>query len=181
MTSNSEKMSIEDKLVEFLKNQGMSVLVSDDMALTELATKAINDAVFKDRKVPNPNRGGWNSPDYLTKPSIVMEAAQRTVEEATRQVMPTVVESLVRDEGFLATLRTAAMLSILGGIPSCVQDFRKLMASDISMGLNRAILNTDNRGNAERMTYMNDLANNIVSTVNRISEELSNTGHLTKV
>ena len=53
MTSNSANMTFEEKVVQHIKEQSISVLMDDEQALTDLTRRAVNEALFKDRADSN--------------------------------------------------------------------------------------------------------------------------------
>ncbi len=68
--TNSAKMTVEEKLVQHLKNVGLGQLIEDEDALTELTREALKQALWQPIRMPKQYGGGWDEKDSL----IITEA-----------------------------------------------------------------------------------------------------------
>lgn len=74
--SNAAKMTVEERLVQRLKDDTVLAAITDEDVLTKLAERAVKEAFFQPRRVRNGNSYGR---DYEEKDSPVVEAARAAV------------------------------------------------------------------------------------------------------
>lgn len=104
--SNSENMTLEERIVQKLKDDTLMSLVGDEDAILELAKRAINEALFKDRQRPDPN----NSYRSLHDPSPVVTAAGNAADRVAEKVMAEILDS--------AEVKTAIHEYIIKSLPN---------------------------------------------------------------
>jgi hypothetical protein len=107
MASNSQTMTVEERLVQKLKGEALLSLIEDEDALTELARRAVNEALFKDRLV---ERGGYGQSDRYSSPAV--EAARAVAEKAADAIMQKEVKRLSDDPEFIKRVREAFALAL---------------------------------------------------------------------
>lgn len=107
MTSNSEKMTMEERLVQHIKDDKLMILMDDEIAVTQLVKKAINEALFTPQKTKN---------DYgrVTEevPSPVVAAAQEIANTAIEKLVDEEVEKLKANKDAMQAIREAMALAL---------------------------------------------------------------------
>lgn len=109
--SNSTNMTLEEKIVQKLKDETLFQLIGDEDAITDLVGRAIREALFKDHV----DRSGYNS---VTTPSPVMAAARKVAEQAAKEMIEKEVALLLEDE----KLRGALLQAFIAAIPSAMEN-----------------------------------------------------------
>lgn len=107
MSTNSSKMSLEERLVQHIKTTGLNVLVDDEDAITELTRRAIQQALF----APRGTTTSWNGGREVQ--TLVVEAAKEIAQAALKKVMQEEVDALLAKPETRKTLRDAMLLSML--------------------------------------------------------------------
>lgn len=95
MTSNSENMTLEEKIVQHLKSDTLGKLVDED-SLAKLVTRAIEESMFKERRVPGANT--WSDSRVLNSPAV--EAAQAVGREAAKKLIDELVGKMLENQEF---------------------------------------------------------------------------------
>lgn len=100
MTSNSAQMTFEEKVVQHIKEQSISVLMDDEQALTDLTRRAVNEALFKDR------------PDgsYSRKEAPVHEFAREIAKRLFEKMIDKEVKRMEKDPEVMAIMRQSIAL-----------------------------------------------------------------------
>jgi len=129
MTENSKSMTLEEKLVQHIKDIGLGALIEDEDAITELTRKAVDAALIQKRLV----RDGSYSTKEIDSP--VVEAARAIATEALKQIFDVRVKALF-DDPATATALNEALASALPGA------LRDAMQSLLGMALQRTEMNT---------------------------------------
>lgn len=106
--SNEAKMTLEEKMVQTLKSNHLMKLVGDEDAITELVKRAINEALYQPRRIPQ------SYGRYDEKDSLVVELSRDVAREAAVAVSKEITDQLIEDEKFRATVKKAMM--------SCIPD-----------------------------------------------------------
>lgn len=101
--TNSAKMTVEEMLVQRLKEDSLASLVTNEDALTELAERAIKEALFAPRGT------------YKDRPSPVVEAAAKIAEQVTQEV----AEELLANEEVRKLIKNA----VLEQLPNAIMKY----------------------------------------------------------
>ena len=90
--SNSNNMSVVEKLTQHIKDTGLSTLMDgDEDAINELSKQAIHEALFKERTI---NMGYGRSE---TKQSKLVEVATEKLEKYLDEMATNIVKQLMED------------------------------------------------------------------------------------
>lgn len=92
--SNSKNMTLEDRIVQDLKENRLGALIGDEDALAALAKRAIDEALFKDRFITEGY--GYNKKD-VRKPSLVVETAKEIAEKAIAKCIDDLFQKVLED------------------------------------------------------------------------------------
>ena len=92
--SNSEKMTLEERVVQKIKSDTLMALVGDEDAILELAKRAVREALYQPQRKAR-SYGGWDESD-----SVVVEAARDVAKQVSEKVTTTLVEELLSDKEF---------------------------------------------------------------------------------
>ncbi len=106
--SNSQKMSLEDKIVQRLKDKDLYELVGDEESINELVKRAIQEALFKPVVV---SIGLYSQTQ--TKPSVSVSAAIEVAEKAAQNVVESLVDDLAKNPEF----KSAVMAVFAASLP----------------------------------------------------------------
>lgn len=107
MTGNNAKnMTIEEILVQHIKNVGLGVLVQDEDNLTELVTRAIKEAIYQPIRVPK-QYGGWEEKD-----SLLIDTARPVARALLEKTMKAELEKILAEPENLKVIRDAMMLAL---------------------------------------------------------------------
>lgn len=90
--TNSTKMTLEERIVQTLKDDSLMKLVGDEDAITELVTRAIREALFQPIRVPRSYGGGYDE-----KPSLVVQAAKDVADKFAQKTCDILFDELVAD------------------------------------------------------------------------------------
>lgn len=93
--SNSNKMSLEDKLVERIKTTELFALVGDEDALRKLTERAITEALFQPRRF----KSGYSTEE---RDSPLVAATREAAEKAANHVMSHVIDELCKNPEFVS-------------------------------------------------------------------------------
>lgn len=105
MSSNSVTMTLEQRIVQNLKDDTLMKLVGDEDAITELVNRAVREALFQKREV----KEGYNT---YTVSSPVMDAAKKVAEAYAAKA----VEALAADDELANAVRDAFLSSLPAAI-----------------------------------------------------------------
>jgi hypothetical protein len=135
--SNSQNMTLEERIVQKLKSDTLMELVGDEDAITTLVTRAINEALFKERddgnyyhpkKVPSPV---MNAAEHVAKRITADAVTKFLADEKTMQLvdqiiaaeMPRAIQAWLRDN-------LAAVIDSRAGVAAnTLVDYRKSMGT----------------------------------------------------
>lgn len=125
MTSNSEKMTLEEKLVQQIKTTTLAGLIDDEDAIASLVKKAIHEALFQSRIIYTGKYGESKKID-----SPVVEAARDVVKQATSKIIEELIVDLLQKDEFKTIVRDmfADMLPLVMKeyITGYVREFQEL-------------------------------------------------------
>lgn len=102
--SNAAKMTLEEKLVQHIKDVGLGALIDDEDAITELTRKAVQQALITPRKE---RVNDWSSRDV---PAPAVQAAEAIAKRAIEKIVDEEVERLKADPGTMKAVREAMAL-----------------------------------------------------------------------
>ncbi len=109
---NSKAMTVEDKLVDKFKNQGLAMLIEDEDAITELARRAIDKALFAE--IPDPDdRSSYGRKNI---PGVVVTAAREVAKLAAQKVIKEEMEKLTANPNFIQSVREALATALVSAI-----------------------------------------------------------------
>lgn len=114
--SNSPQMSLEERLVQKLKDETFMSLIGDEDAITELVKRALKEALCQPIRVER-QYGGYDLRD-----SIVVTAARAVANDLVRKHMETVLTDLSKDEGFNKMLHEAIAAALPYAITNRLTD-----------------------------------------------------------
>lgn len=117
--TNEAKMSLEEKIVQRLKDDTLMMAVGDEDMLTDLVKRAINEALFQRQKV---KEQGWNGRTY-EKDSLVVEVAKEVVRPVCESIAKGMVEKVLLDADVKAAINDA--------MPRLIFDAMKLNAEAV--------------------------------------------------
>lgn len=100
-TGNAPKMTLEEKIVQTLKDEKLYALLGDEDAITELVKRAIHEALYQPQRVPK-SYGGWDQKD-----SIVVETARTIAASGAAQIMKVLVDEILANQSIKKLLNDA--------------------------------------------------------------------------
>jgi hypothetical protein len=104
-------MSLEDKIVQSLKDETLFKLVGDEDAIATLVKRAIHEALYQPQRIQK-QYGGWDDRD-----SIVVEAARSIAKTATVRVIEQITAEVLADVEIKKLMRNA----IADNLPSVIE------------------------------------------------------------
>jgi hypothetical protein len=110
MSDNEKAMTLEDRIVQSLKDETLYKLVGDEDAITELVKRAINEALYQPQRIKVDNYGR-----YETKDSVVVEAARGIARKAADEAVGQLVKQILADETIVTLIRRG-ILEILPAV-----------------------------------------------------------------
>jgi hypothetical protein len=116
MGDNSKQMSVEERITQKIKSESMLAIVGDEDAILQLATRAINEALFKDRTVSN---GNYHT---RTLPSPIMEAAINAAKEICAQVVKEELDKMMKNKKVRAALHGAIIKTLPAALAHVMKD-----------------------------------------------------------
>ncbi len=120
--SNSKEMTLEERLVQTIKNESLMKLVGDEDAITQLVTRAIQEALFQPRRVAR----DYGIIEQMDSPLVeITRSCARTYADT---IAKTIIEELLTDSKNKTILQNA----IIAWIPAAINDH--LRAAISSMG-----------------------------------------------
>lgn len=136
MTSNSKTMTLEERIVQSLKDDTLMKLVGDEDAITELVRRAVKEALYQPARVPT------TYGRYDEKDSPVVQAARNVANQAAEQLAAELIANLKGDANFEREFRAALAKSIPGVL---VTAFRQYVEAESTSRMNEAVANLENR------------------------------------
>jgi len=112
MSSNSAKMTLEDKVVQHIKDVGMGVLIDDEDAILELVKRAVHAALIDPPQKRSTYGSGWENDGE----AIAVKTAREIAKKAADRVTDELVEVLAKDDEFRKKILEAYVLAIPGAI-----------------------------------------------------------------
>lgn len=112
--SNSSAMSLEDRIVQELKEQQLFKLVGDEDAIRDLVKRAITESLYKDRYIGD----GYNKRQIET---IVMETARKVAEKTAQDLITEMAAALKTEKPF----QDAVMAAVSAALPQAIQNFTR--------------------------------------------------------
>lgn len=91
---NEAKMTLEEKIVQRLKNDTLMAVIGDEDALLELTKRAIQEALFQ----PQKRDSGYGRTENID--SIVVAAARKVAQKAIEKVTDQCTEELMANPEF---------------------------------------------------------------------------------
>ena len=110
MSSNSQQMTIEEKVIQKIKSDSLMQIIEDEDSLTELAVRAVKEAFFNERTVPD---GSWST-KRVTSP--VVNAASKLANSMAERAVKALLEDpemKARVQELIIQLLPAAILGML--------------------------------------------------------------------
>jgi hypothetical protein len=98
MTHNSEKMTLEEKIVQKLKSDTIASLIEEDQ-LTEFAIRAIKEAMSLEKVISNPYGSGKS-----VVPSPVGKAAEVIATKLAGAVLEKVTSAVLNDKELMSQI-----------------------------------------------------------------------------
>lgn len=111
--SNSAAMTLEERVVQKIKDDTLMAVIGDEDAILELTKRALREALFQPRR--NPDQG-YGSSRELDSP--VVEAAR----EAARNVAKSIAETLLADEEVRVKVAEAVAKAVPAAIAGQIHD-----------------------------------------------------------
>lgn len=108
MSENSKNMTLEEKLVQNIKETTLGSLIGDEDAITELTKRALTEALFANRI----RKGSYG--DQISEPSPVITAAQELATKVLEAVFEEEYKKLFDDP----EIRSAIQNAIVSLLPS---------------------------------------------------------------
>lgn len=110
MSANSPQMTLEEKIVQKIKESALGSLVGDEDALTELTKRGIHEALFQPIRMQK-QYGGWEDKD-----SPVVAAARKIADEAVKKIVEAEIVRLMRD----VKVQKAVMDAMIAVVPNII-------------------------------------------------------------
>lgn len=126
--SNSKQMTLEERIVQTLKDDKLMTLVGDEDAIRELVVRALKEALFEERTVPD---GAYRT---KTEPSMVVKAAREAADKAATEAAGNMVAEIlaipaIRDE-IMAVLPSLIVQALVRKSELAWDQFRDQAAMD---------------------------------------------------
>lgn len=125
--TNEAKMTLEERIVQSLKNDSLMKLVADEDAVTELVKRAIQEALYQPRRVEQ-SYGRFEQKD-----SIVVAAARDMAEKAVRAHIDTMMATLMADKNFRKTVEDQMLRAIPGVMMRKFTEHIEFTATDMAV------------------------------------------------
>ena len=143
--SNSANMTLEDKLVQVIKEDKLAALIDDEDSVNDLVKRALNEALFNERTETVPNPNGWGQAKIITTPSLVVQAAREVTDEAVNEVAKAMLDEIMRNEEIVAILREVLpkllLQAILGQVQNSVAQLSEIDSNELLDKMNTAFAN----------------------------------------
>lgn len=122
MSDNSKTMTLEERLVQHIKGTGLSALIEDEDAITELTRRAVQQALFQERTVPD---GNWHTKRI---DSPVVAASRELAAAAISKIVDEEIERIKSDPALIGAVREAIGLLL----PEIVKNKISMLYDDIA-------------------------------------------------
>jgi hypothetical protein len=136
--ANSPKMTLEARLVQHMKTVGLGALIDDEDAITELAKRAVQEALFQPTRTLD--GGGWGR--TVESDSPVVAAAREVAKAAMEKLVSGEIERMMADPKAKEAIRNAIAVSTLTAIQSTAENNLRaqvqLMQTDVLQVLRNA-------------------------------------------
>lgn len=140
MTSNSAKVTLEEKIVQRIKETELAALIDDEDSITKLAERAITQALFQPQRRDDGN--GWVA-DNKVKDSPVVAAAREIAEKLVTSLIEERVAALMSDPSVAKEINSA----LIALFPAVLLDGAKKLAHlGGAWGSSEAIKSLENAG-----------------------------------
>jgi hypothetical protein len=110
-------MTLEERLVQHIKDTGLGVLINDEDAITELTRRAVHEALIQPRRVPRQFGG------YEEKTSPLVDAARDIAQETVKRIMEAEIKRLMEDPETMKLVRSALAEAFPHAIQTAAQSF----------------------------------------------------------
>jgi hypothetical protein len=110
MTSNSGKQTLEERLVETIKDTTLFNLVKDEDAITDLVTRAIKEALFQPKRIST----GYGN--HKEEDSPLVAATRKIAEDYAKQMVQKIVDQLLADPENIKKIRDAILILLPSAI-----------------------------------------------------------------
>lgn len=128
--SNEVKMTLEERIVQQIKSDTVMSLVGDEDAITELVKRAIQEALFQPRRVPNSySRESVDSPVVATARDVAVKVATKTAESMVKAILEDKATKEALIDGLLKNLPLALAKMMTEGMQLEI-DRRAFVVSD---------------------------------------------------
>lgn len=137
--TNAPKMSLEEKLVQTLKDEKLYALLGDEDALTELVKRAIHEALYQPTRIKK-EYGGWEDRD-----SLVVATAKEIGKKVAESLVSTMAQEALADPEIKKAVNNAIAVcmpgAISGSLSSAVCSFQQIATVDSFAKVQEAIKN----------------------------------------
>lgn len=141
---NAKRMTIEEHLVQTLKDDKLYALIGDEDAITELVKRSINEALFQPQRIPR-NHGGFDQKD-----SLVVDAARKIASRVITEMTGQIVDGMMKNP----ETKKAIAEAICAHLPVAIERAACEMYENIARrGANQAIERLRNAGVISPETY----------------------------
>ena len=115
MTTNEQKMTLEEKLVQGIKDETLFKLIGDEDAITELVKRALREALYQPTRVKR-DYGGWDDKD-----SPVVSAMREVATRVSKNLIETVTKELLDDPAIRKLIQAAIVENLPAILTSSMQ------------------------------------------------------------
>lgn len=163
MSSNSKNMTLEDKLVQNIKETQLGALIGDEDALAELTKRAVDEALFK---TTYKKEGSGFHEKIVTVPPLVVQVAREQAEKVTKTFLDQQFKEIMENPETMKAINDA----IVTLLPGIVSGFVDQQIRDLKYNTQRAALNNlmtvfSQIGNPQAMSATSNVANNPIIPV----------------
>lgn len=92
--SNEAKMSLEEKIVQRLKDDTLMMAVGDEDMLTDLVKRAVHESLFQRKRI---KEGGYNGKSY-DEDSLVVQVAKEVIRPVCENVAKDMVTKVLESQ-----------------------------------------------------------------------------------
>jgi hypothetical protein len=130
MAVNSKSMTLEEKLVQHIKEIGLGALIGDEDSITELTRRAITEALYQPLRVKE---------DYRTveRDSPVVAAARDIAKQAIAALVEEQVKKLAADPEAMRAIRESVVMFL----PQAVREATQGLVQSLSFTSGNDVLN----------------------------------------
>lgn len=131
MSNNSTSMSLEDRIVQEIKDQSLFKLVGDEDAIRNLVERAVKQAIFE----PRTTGAGY---ERRTTDSIAIATAKEVAKKAAADLLASMCAELAKDESF----QKAVAAAISAQLPAAISGFTASLVISANEQTKVAVMNT---------------------------------------